>query len=48
MVGELERALPIFREVFRQDESWRTLVPRLVKSDLLPNDEKIIQRIIAQ
>jgi len=48
MVGELERALPIFREVFRRDESWRTLVPRLVKSELLPNDEKIIQRIVAQ
>jgi hypothetical protein len=48
MVGELERALPLFRRVFRQDESWRRLVPRLVKSELLPNDEKIIQQIVAQ
>ncbi len=48
MAGELERALPIFKEVFKMDESWRVLVPRLVKSELLPNDQKIIDRIVAQ
>ncbi|MCX6829419.1 MAG: DUF1028 domain-containing protein [candidate division Zixibacteria bacterium] len=48
MAGELERALPIFKEVFKMDDSWRVLVPRLVKSELLPNDQKIIDRIVAQ
>lgn len=48
MAGEIERALPIFKEVFKADSSWRTLVPRLVNSDLLPEDEKIISKILAQ
>jgi uncharacterized Ntn-hydrolase superfamily protein len=48
MAGQLELALPIFKEVFKKDENWRILVPRLVKSDLLPNDEKIIKEIVSQ
>ena len=48
MAGEVDRALPIFKEVFKADSSWRILVPRLAKVDLLPNDEKIISRIVAQ
>ena len=48
MAGEFERSLPYFKEVFAADESWRVLVPRLVKSDLLPNDEKIISKIVSQ
>jgi len=38
-VGQLERALPIFKEVFKTDESWRELIPRLVKVDLLNNTQ---------
>ena len=45
-VGELEKALPIFKVVFKADESWRELVPRLVKAELLPNDEAIIKQIM--
>ncbi|SYZ72165.1 conserved exported hypothetical protein [Candidatus Zixiibacteriota bacterium] len=48
MAGQLELALPIFKEVFKKDENWRTLVPRLVKSDLLPSDDKIIKQIVSQ
>lgn len=29
------------------DANWATLTPRLVKSDLLPNDPKLIERIVA-
>jgi len=47
-VGQVDRSLPIFKEVFKADESWRILVPRLVKADLLPDDDKIIARITAQ
>ncbi|MBU0982350.1 MAG: DUF1028 domain-containing protein [candidate division Zixibacteria bacterium] len=47
-VDEVERSLPIFREVFAKDENWRTLVPRLVASELLPNDSAMIQKIVGQ
>ncbi len=46
--GEIERSLPIFKEVFAADSSWRTLVSRLVSSDLLPNDKKLIEKIVGQ
>jgi len=45
-VGEVEKALPIFKKVFEIDNSWRELVPRLVKAELLPDDEAIIKRIV--
>jgi uncharacterized Ntn-hydrolase superfamily protein len=47
-IGEVERSLPIFKEVFAKDENWRTLTPRLVKSDLLPDDEELMKRIMEQ
>lgn len=46
--GEVETALPIFKQVFEVDEKWRTLVPRLVKSELLPDDQEIIDKIVSQ
>jgi uncharacterized Ntn-hydrolase superfamily protein len=42
-VGE---ALPLFRRVFAADPNWRTLTPRLVKSGILPDDRKLIDRIL--
>ena len=47
-VDRLEESLPIFREVFVQDTSWRVLVPRLVKAGLLPDEPAVIDRIVAQ
>jgi uncharacterized Ntn-hydrolase superfamily protein len=46
--GQVNQSLPIFKEVFQADESWRILVPRLVKAELLPNDDKIIATIVKQ
>lgn len=46
--GQVEKSLPMFKEIFKADNSWRVLVPRLVKVDLLPKDEKIINQILAQ
>ena len=46
--GEVEASLPIFKQVFLMDESWRELVPRLVKAELLPDDKSIIEKIIRQ
>jgi uncharacterized Ntn-hydrolase superfamily protein len=46
-MNRTEEALPIFRKVFAMDKNWVTLTPRLVKSGLLPDDEKLIARILA-
>ena len=44
--GNLEQALPIFREVFQKEPRLRILTPRLVNSGLLPNDPALIEAII--
>ena len=46
--GEVDKSLPIFKDLFKADSSWRILIPRLVKVDMLPSDEKVIQKILAQ
>lgn len=46
--GQIEESLPLFRQVFAADEHWRVLVPRLVKAELLPEDEDLIDKIMAQ
>ena len=47
-VGETERALPIFKDIFTQDARWRELIPRLVKAELLPDDSSVIELIMSQ
>ncbi len=44
--GQEEQALGLFAEVFRKDPRWRTLVPRLPKVGLLPDDPKKIEQIM--
>jgi uncharacterized Ntn-hydrolase superfamily protein len=46
-MGRVEESLPLFRHVFEIDQKWATLTPRLVKAELLPNDTKLIQRIVS-
>ena len=46
-MGRVDDSLPLFRKVFAMDRNWITLTPRLPKSGLLPDDPKIIQRIVA-
>jgi uncharacterized Ntn-hydrolase superfamily protein len=43
----IEEALPLFRRVFAADRNWATLVPRLPHSKLLPDDQKLIERILS-
>lgn len=47
-MGRVDESLPLFRKVFALDRNWLTLTPRLPKSGLLPDDPKIIERIVAQ
>jgi uncharacterized Ntn-hydrolase superfamily protein len=44
-MNRTEEALPLFRKVFVADENWRILTPRLVKSGIIPDDKKLIERI---
>ncbi|HJY30476.1 MAG TPA: DUF1028 domain-containing protein [Pyrinomonadaceae bacterium] len=46
-MGRVEESLPLFRKVFAMDRNWITLTPRLPKSGLLPDDPKIIERIVS-
>ena len=44
--GKIDDALPLFRRVFRADERWRTLTPRLPASGLLPDDPDMMRQIL--
>ncbi|HKO97204.1 MAG TPA: DUF1028 domain-containing protein [Pyrinomonadaceae bacterium] len=46
-MGKVDDSLPLFRKVFGMDKNWATLTPRLPKSGLLPDDQKIIDRILS-
>src|SRR5947207_1403732 len=46
-MGRVEESLPLFRRVFQMDHNWATLTPRLPKSALLPDDPKLIERILS-
>jgi len=46
-VGRVDDSLPIFRVVFAKDPNWATLVERLPRSGLLPNDAGLMRRILS-
>ena len=46
-MGRVDESLPLFRRVFAMDKNWITLTPRLPKSGLLPDDPKLIERIVS-
>jgi uncharacterized Ntn-hydrolase superfamily protein len=46
-MGRVDESLPLFKRVFAMDRNWIELTPRLPKSGLLPDDPKLIQRIVA-
>lgn len=43
----VEESLPLFRKVFAMDKNWATLTPRIAKVGLLPDDAKLIERILS-
>jgi uncharacterized Ntn-hydrolase superfamily protein len=45
--GKVDDSLPIFAKAFRMYPKFRELVPRLAKVGLLPNDPKVIEKIVA-
>lgn len=46
--GHLDKALPIFKEVFAKETRWVELTPRLVKVGLLKADDVALDQILAQ
>ena len=44
----VEEALPLFQKCFAIEKSWAELTPRLPASGLLPDDPKLIERIVQQ
>lgn len=46
-MGRVDESLPLFKRVFQMDRNWLELTPRLPKAGLLPNDPKIMERIVA-
>ncbi len=46
-MGRVDESLPLFRKVFAMDRNWITLTPRLPKAGLLPDDPKLIERIVS-
>ena len=45
-MGRVDESLALFRKVFAMDKNWVTLTPRLAKVGLIPDDPKVIQRIV--
>jgi uncharacterized Ntn-hydrolase superfamily protein len=45
--GKLDQSLPMFREIFAINVNWATLVPRLPASGILPDDEKLVGKILS-
>lgn len=43
----VDEALPLFARAFAMEPGWRELTPRLPKAGLLPEDGKLIERIVA-
>lgn len=46
-MGRVDESLPLFKRVFDMDKNWVTLTPRLAKVSLLPDDPKLIDRIVS-
>jgi uncharacterized Ntn-hydrolase superfamily protein len=42
----VDESLPLFKKVFAMDKNWVTLTPRLAKVGLLPDDAKLIERLV--
>lgn len=45
---EVEKSLPMFKEIFEKDNNWKELTKRLIPVGLLIVDEKILEEIINQ
>jgi uncharacterized Ntn-hydrolase superfamily protein len=47
-MGRVDESLPLFKKAFELHPQWVVMVPRVQKAGMLPNDQKVINRILAQ
>ncbi|HYE25862.1 MAG TPA: DUF1028 domain-containing protein [Clostridia bacterium] len=47
-MGRVDESLPLFKKAFAMYPNWVIMTPRVAKAGLLPNDPKILQRILDQ
>ena len=47
-INRVDESLPLFGKAFRMWPKWRELIPRLPASNLLPDDDALIKKIMAQ
>ncbi len=47
-LDQVDRALPLFKQVFQREPVWRTVIQRLVGTELLPNKPEVIDKILKQ
>jgi hypothetical protein len=45
-MNRVDESLPLFAKAFALEPGWREVTPRLPASGLLPNDPKVIERIV--
>lgn len=45
--GDIEGSLPLFKEVFKKNENWKTLTPRLVPIGQLTVNEEELKKILS-
>ncbi|MEL6561140.1 MAG: DUF1028 domain-containing protein [Bacteroidota bacterium] len=46
--GNLDKALPMFKSIFSENNDWKKLTPRLIKPGILNVSEKDLKRILKQ
>jgi len=46
--GELQSALPVFKEIFKANPNWKILTPRLLKVGLLNISEEQLKQILSE
>ncbi|RED93874.1 DUF1028 domain-containing protein [Marinoscillum furvescens] len=47
-IGEMEKALPMFKSIFKKDSKWKTLTPRLLDNGVLTVGEEDLKKILKQ
>ncbi len=45
--GMMKEAVPMFKQIFKKDKNWKTLIPNLVPNGLLKVNEEDLKKILA-
>ena len=47
-LDQVDRALPMFKQIFQREPVWREVIKRLVGTELLPNKPEVVDKILKQ